>query len=179
MQVYGATKGQTGGILSLVAVGMIFGSPLVGPLSNRVFKGRKPTLVFASLVMVGITTAFAFATENLSLPLIGALCFGLGIFASAIVVIGFTSARELFPARIAGTSLGLINLFPFAGGAFLQPLLGSILENHGKNGSAFTIAGYRAAFFMLFLSALVALVASFFIKETYQQHVSRKVKERF
>lgn len=171
MQVYGATKNQTGGILSLVAVGMIIGSPLVGSLSNRVFKGRKPTLVFASLIMVGITTALAFAPENLSLPLIGALCFGLGIFASAIVVIGFTSARELFPARIAGTSLGLINLFPFAGGAFLQPLLGSILESQGKNGSAFTVAGYQAAFFVLFLSALIALIASFFVKETYSAEV--------
>ncbi len=168
MQVYGVTKGQTGGILSMVAVGMIIGSPLVGYLSNRVFKGRKATLVFASMVVVGITSALAFATENLSLPLIGGICFGLGIFSSAIVVIGFTCTRELFPARIAGTGLGLINLFPFAGGAVLQPLLGSILENHGKSGSAFTVDGYRQAFLMLFLSAIVALVASFFVKETYQ-----------
>ena len=166
MHVYGASKSQAGGVLSMVAVGMIVGSPLMGYLSNRVIKGRKPTLILASIVIVGITAVLAFFTGSLSLPLIGALCFGLGIFASAIAVIGFTNARELFPSRIAGTCFGLLNLFPFAGGAFLQPLLGSILESKGRVGQAFTLEGYRAAFFVLFLSALTALVASFFIKET-------------
>jgi MFS family permease len=164
--VYGATKNQAGGILSMVAVGMIVGSPLVGFLSDRVIKGRKPTLIIASCVIVGITALLTFFTDKLSLPLIGVLCFGLGIFASAIAVVGFASARGLFPSRIAGTCFGLLNLFPFAGGALLQPLLGSILESHGKVGEAFTLAGYRAAFFILFLSALTALAASLFVKET-------------
>ncbi len=166
MQVYGVTKSRAGGILSMVAVGMIVGSPLVGCLSNRVLKGRKPTLILASMAVVCITALLAFATDRLTLPLIGVLCFGLGVFASAVAVIGFTCARELFPSRIAGTCLGLLNLFPFAGGALLQPLLGSILERHGRIGTAFTIEGYRQAFLVLFLSALAALVASLFVKET-------------
>lgn len=167
MHVYGATKAQAGGILSLVAVGMIVGSPLVVYVSNRVLKGRKPTLILASCVIVGITSLLAFFTEELSLAVIGVLCFGLGIFASAVAVIGFTSARELFPARISGTCFGLLNLFPFAGGALLQPLLGSILESQEKIGTAFSPAGYREAFFVLFLSALGALAASLFVKETF------------
>ena len=174
MHVYGATKSQAGGILSLVAVGMIVGGPLMGYLSERVIKGRKPTIILASSVIVGITALLAFSTGSLSLPLIGALCLGLGIFASAIAVVGFTSARELFPAGIAGTCFGLLNLFPFAGGALLQPLLGSILESRGKVGQAFTLAGYREAFFVLFLSALAAFVASLFVKETLDRTVVRQ-----
>ncbi len=166
MQVYAVTKVRAGAILSLVAVGMIIGSPFIGTLSNRLFRGRKPTIIFCSLVMAGIAAPFAFAPESMSLTMIGILCLGFGLFAGSTVVIGFTTARELFPARMAGTCLGLINLFPFAGGAFLQPLMGSILENHGKVGQAFTTAGYRAAFLVMFVSTLVALVASFFIKET-------------
>lgn len=169
MQVYGVSKGRAGAILSLVAVGMIIGSPLLGYLSNRVLKGRKPMFILASSVMVAITALFAFATENLPLPVIGLLCFGLGIFASAVAVIGFTSARELFPGRIAGTCFGLLNLFPFAGGAVMQPLLGSILESHGKAGVAFTVTGYREAFFVLFLSALTAFAASLFVTETMKK----------
>jgi sugar phosphate permease len=166
MHVYGVTKGRAGGILSLVAVGMIVGSPLLGYLSDRVLKGRKRTLILASMAIVCLTALLAFATEKLPLPVIGAICFGFGVFASAIAVVGFSSARGLFPARIAGTCFGLLNLFPFAGGALLQPLLGSILERHGRIGSAFTIEGYRQAFLVLFLSALAALVASLFVKET-------------
>ncbi|MDD2319736.1 MAG: MFS transporter [Geobacteraceae bacterium] len=166
MHVYGVTKARAGGILSLVAVGMIVGSPLVGHLSNRVLKGRKPTLILASVVIVGITALLAFATEELSLAVIGLICFGLGVFASAIAVVGFASARELFPARISGTCFGLLNLFPFAGGAVMQPLLGAVLESHGRVGQAFSVAGYRGAFFVLFLSALAAFVASLFMQET-------------
>lgn len=166
LHVYGITKNQAGGILSLVAVGMIIGSPLMGYFSNKIIKGRKPVLVLASVVIVAITAALAFFTGSLSLSLVGAICFGLGLFASAVAVIGFTNARELFPTRIAGTCFGLLNLFPFAGGALLQPLLGFILERQGKNGQAFNVAGYRQAFFVLFVFSLAALFASLFIKET-------------
>jgi sugar phosphate permease len=178
MQVYGVTKARAGGVLSLVAVGMIVGSPLLGYLSNRVLKGRKPTLILASLAMVAMTALLAFATDTLSLPVIGGLCFGFGVFASAIAVIGFACARELFPSRIAGTCLGLLNLFPFAGGALLQPLLGYILESHGKIGTAFTIGGYRRAFLVLFLSALAALIASLFVKETMEKATAGREKGR-
>lgn len=176
MQVYGLSKGTAGALLSLVAVGMIIGSPLLGFVSNRVLKGRKPTLILASLAMVTLTALLSFATDTLSLPLIGALCFGFGVFASAIAVIGFTCGRELFPSRIAGTCLGLLNLFPFAGGALLQPLLGYILERHGKIGTAFTVEGYRRAFLVLFLSALAALTASLFVKETLARSDGRSGK---
>jgi sugar phosphate permease len=166
MHVYGATKAQTGSILSLVAVGMIVGSPLLGFVSNRILKGRKPTLVLASSAMVALTALLAFFTAELPPAVIGLICFGFGVFASAVAVVGFASAREIFPGRIAGTCFGLLNLFPFAGGALLQPVLGSILESRGKVGQAFTVVGYREAFFVLFLSALTALAASLFVKET-------------
>ncbi|MEI8355995.1 MAG: MFS transporter [Deltaproteobacteria bacterium] len=166
MHLYGISRSRAGGILSLVAVGMVVGSLLLGYVSDRLLKGRKPTLILASMVIVCLTGLLAFATEKLSLPLIGALCFGFGVFGSAIAVVGFTSARELFPPRIAGTCFGLLNIFPFAGGALLQPLLGYILESHGKIGEAFTAEGYRQAFLVLFLSALASLCATFFVKET-------------
>lgn len=166
MQVYGVSKGQAGGILSLVAVGMIVGSPLLGKVSQQLLKGRKPTLMVASAVVVALTACLAFATDRLTLPQLGLLFFGFGIFASAIAVVGFTSARELFPSAIAGTCFGLLNLFPFAGGAVLQPLLGAILESQGRVGQAFTVAGYQRAFLVLFISALVAFTASLFVRET-------------
>mgnify|MGYP001816228865 FL=1 len=84
------------------------------------------------------------------------------------MVIGFTTNKELFPVQMAGTATGLVNFFPFAGGAVFQPVLGYVLEQHGKVGNAFTIAGYRQAFLVLFLCSVIALCASFFIKETLE-----------
>ncbi len=166
MQVYGLTKAEAGQILSMIAVGMIVGSPLVSFLSNRVFQGRKPVLVLSSFIVLCITALLAFRTNALSIPVLYLICLGLGIFSSAIVVVGFTTTKELFPVQMAGTSTGLVNLFPFAGGALFQPFLGYLLERKGQVGGAFTLAGYKQAFLVLFLCGVIAFLASLLLKET-------------
>jgi sugar phosphate permease len=169
IQVYGMSKAQAGGILSMLAVGMIVGSPLQSYFSNRVFKGRKPSIVISSGIVLLLTAALAFRTD--SIPGYGhyLICLGLGIFSSAVVVIGFTAAKELFPVRMAGTATGLVNLFPFAGGAIFQPILGWVLEKHGRVGDSFTLAGYRQAMLILFACAAVAAVSGLFMKETMKR----------
>jgi sugar phosphate permease len=166
VQVYHMTKAESGHILSMMAIGLVIGSPLLSFLSDRVFKGRKPVLILASVVVLGITGLLAFYTD--SIPKVGmyALFFVISVFSSAIVVIGFSMNKELFPIEITGTATGLVNVFPFAGGAVFQPVLGLILERYGKGDGALTVAGYQAGFQVLFLAALVALAAALLSKET-------------
>ena len=166
MQVYGFTKSQAGHILSMLAIGMIVGSPMLSFMSNRVFKARKPVVVFCSFVSVLLIAPLAFLTDRLPLTCLYLICLGLGIFSSAVVVIGFTTTKELFPVKIAGTSTGLVNLFPFAGGAIFQPLLGYVLERNGRSEGAFTLAGYEQAFIVLFMCGIIAFAASLCMKET-------------
>jgi sugar phosphate permease len=166
VQIYGLDKSQAAQILSMLAIGMIVGSPLLSYISNSVFRARKPILVMSSLVVLALTAILAFFTRQIPVPGLYAICFGLGVFSSAIVVIGFTANKELFPVQMAGTATGIVNLFPFAGGAIFQPVLGVALENYGKVDGKFTLAGYEKAFLILFACALVALIASFYIKET-------------
>jgi sugar phosphate permease len=166
MQIYGLTKAQAGKILSMMAIGMIVGSPLLSFLSNRIFQGRKPVMVLSSFIVLCLTGLLAFYTDGLSILALYLLCLGFGLFSSAIVVIGFTTTKELFPVQMAGTSTGLVNLFPFFGGAVFQPFLGYLLEGKGRVGEAFTLAGYQRAFLALFLCSLVAFIACLFLKET-------------
>lgn len=166
MHVHGLDKQAAGRILSMLAIGMIIGSPALSYLSNNVFRARKPVIVMSIVVVVGITGLLAFYTARIPLTGLYMLCLGLGIFSSAIVVIGFTATKELYPVQIAGTSIGLVNLFPFSGGAVFQHVLGWVLDTHGKVGDAFTVAGYRSAFLILFFCAIIAFVSSLFIKET-------------
>jgi len=170
LQVYGMSKAQAGNVLMMLAIGLIVGSPMHGILSNRVFRARKPPLVISSFITLLVTMIFALYTDVLPVAALHLLCFCMGVFTSAIVVIGFTATKELFPVRIAGTSTGLVNLFPFLGGALAQPALGYILERGGRlpNGD-FTVAAYRYTFYALSASALVALIASLFVKETLEK----------
>ncbi len=177
MHVYAITKADAGKILSLSALGLIVGSPLVSFLSNRVFQGRKPVLVISSIIALCLTAALAFATAELSLPVLSLICLGLGATTGAIVVIAFTATKEMFPLRIAGTATGLVNLFPFAGGAVFQPVLGFLLERNGRLGGNFTTTGYTEAFFVLFLCGLLACAASLFVRETFQRDLTAKDSE--
>ena len=166
MHVYRMSRDQAGHILSMLAVGMIIGSPLLSFVSSSIFKARKPVLVISSSMVLVITLLLAFFPDRIPLTGLYVICLTLGIFSSAIVVIGFTANKELFPVQIAGTATGLVNLFPFAGGAVFQPILGYTLEKYGKVDGIFTVQGYRGAFSILLSCAVVAIIASFFIKET-------------
>jgi MFS family permease len=102
-------------------------------------------------------------------PALYLLCFLLGLFNSAIVVVAFTSAKELFPVEIAGTSVGLANLFPFLGGAVAPPILGAILEVQEKTSTGYSADAYSKAFLLYVLFALIALGASCFLTETMKR----------
>jgi sugar phosphate permease len=170
IQVYGFSKNQAGNILSMFAVGMIVGSPLLSWISNNIFKARKPVLIVSAAITVVITATLAFLTTGLSTGALYGLCLLMGVFSSAVVVIGFTANKELFPVSMAGTAMGLINLFPFAGGAVFQPVLGYVLQKQGSVEGAFTPGGYQQAFLVLFACSIIALGASFFVKETMSRN---------
>lgn len=163
--VYALERSSSGNVLSMLSLGMIVGSPLLTWLSNRVFKARKPVIVASSGISLVLILPLVIWTAELPLWALAAICFGFGMFTSAVVVIGFAAAKELFPLSIAGTSIGLINLFPFAGGAVMQPTLGAVLEGGGRVAGAFTSDAYRNAFLVLTLCAVLALLSSLWIKE--------------
>ncbi len=167
IHVYGISKADAGGILSMLALGMIAGSPLLSFLSDRIFKGRKVVILFSSVVSLLVIATLTIFIDTLSPASLHILCFLMGMFSNSIVVIGFTSAKELFPLNITGTATGLINLFPFAGGALFQPLLGHILEKQGSIHNAFVSAGYQKAFLVLSICGVLALVSALFVKETF------------
>jgi MFS family permease len=167
MHIYHMTKSESGNILSMIAIGMVVGSPLLSFLSDKIFKGRKPVMLVSGCAMIVVTGILAFQTDGISKVGMYMICFFMSVFSSAIVVIAFTMNKELFPIQMAGTATGLINLFPFAGGAVFQPLLGYVLEHYGKIGNSFTLVGYKAAFLILFASSIIAFIAICFSKETF------------
>ena len=166
LQVYGLSKAYAGNILMMIAVGMIVGGPSLSYLSEKVFRGRKPILLISSSIVTAIWLLFVFLVDGLSPAFLYGLFFLLGIFASGIVAVGFTTAKELFPAQIAGTSTGMVNLFPFAGAALFQPLIGLVLDYSGSVGSMYSPEAYRISFVVFLLAAVVALISVLFMRET-------------
>jgi sugar phosphate permease len=166
MHVYGFDKAEAGNILGMLALAMIVGSPFVSWLSDKVFRSRKKVIMLASAITLCLTIPLAFFPDAMNRPALYLLCFLLGLFNSAIVVVAFTTAKELFPVEIAGTSVGLANLFPFLGGAVAPPVLGAILEAQAKTATGYSAEAYSKAFLLYFIFAVLALGASCLLTET-------------
>jgi sugar phosphate permease len=169
MQVYDFSREETGALLAMIAWGMIIGSPLLGAASDHWLKSRKKLFILCAAGLMAVLLAL-YLHSGFSKPALYLIFFIFSICSSAIVVIGFTTTKELFPVAIAGTSVGMVNLFPFLGGAVYMPLLGWILDAHAETESgAYSAEGYSAMLLLLLLSAGAALVCALIMKDTFEQ----------
>jgi sugar phosphate permease len=167
MEVYGLNKAATANILMMIPVGIIIGSPLLSFISDRVIQGRKAVLIGSAIILILTWIPLTFFAARLNTVILALICFLMGVFSGGIVVIAFTTTKELFPTAIAGTSTGTVNLFPFFGGAVFQPLMGAILDKVGKVGGVYPPSAYELAFFASFIATIIAFIAILFMKETF------------
>ena len=77
--VYGLSKGTAGGILSMIAVAMIFVSPIIGHLSDKTLKSRKKILVWSSLLNVLCFACVLYFFDRLGIISLYILFFLMGL----------------------------------------------------------------------------------------------------
>ena len=170
MDVYGMSRAEAGSVLSMIAWGMIIGSPLLGYLSEKVLLSRKKVIIFCTTVLTALLVVLALFPTSLPTAGLYLFFFIFSFSASAIVAIGFTTTKELFPVAIAGTSVGTVNLFPFLGGAVFMPLLGKILDAYPKTaGGHYDPQAYTLLLYILCGAAGLALLCTLMMKETYHR----------
>jgi sugar phosphate permease len=168
--LYGMNKVQTAGVLSMIAWGMVLGGPVLGLLSQRVFRSRKKTFVLCTSALVVLLLALTLFPAGLSRTALAVWFFLFSVCSSAIVIMGFTTTKELFPVEIAGTCVGMVNFFPFFGGAVFMPLLGRVLDAYGKNDAGqYPVEAYRMVLLVLLVASIASLACTFLMKETYRK----------
>ncbi|RLF56329.1 MAG: hypothetical protein DRN37_08295 [Thermoplasmata archaeon] len=164
MRVYGLSKAAAGGVLSTFAFALILGSPLLGWLANRF--GRKPVLTGCSIVMLVVTVLLICFVDSMTIPALYLLFFCFFLSGGAVGPTLATVAKESFPIAISGTSVGLVNIFPFIGAAVFQVLIGAVLSVGNPEEMNYTVTGFRRMFLICLAGAIVSLAASFFLRET-------------
>lgn len=165
MQVYGMAKMEAGRVMDMLAYGMIIGSPLLTLASDRL-RSRKTIMVLNSLALLSLTVPLAFFPAVLGRTFLYPLVFFLSFCGSSIVAVAFTMIKEYYPSELAGTAVGLVNLFPFLGGALMQPTVGWLLQRGTAGGADFG-AAYGGAFRLFFVAALISLAASLLLRESF------------
>ncbi len=83
---------------------------------------RKKILVSTSLLNCICWLVIVLYQNNLTLIILYINFFLMGITISSVGTIAIVTTRSCF-LRIAGTAMGMMNVFPFIGGVLFQPLL--------------------------------------------------------
>ncbi len=177
-QVYGLSRVEAATRVSLLAVGMGGGAPLVGWLSDRKLARRRlPMLAFAAAYAACWLPLALPRAAGVPAPLLGPFFLLMGL-ASAGLVLLWSAVREVNDPALVGVAVGFCNLPIFLGFALLQWATGAILDANWAGVVAAGVrlyppAAYRAAFTLCLAIAAGAVVAAALVTETRCRSVWR------
>jgi len=156
--VLGWDKATYATSLSFIGVGMIFGCPTAGILSDMILKSRKKVVVAGAVIYTSIWAVMWFiAGEVESQEAYIVIHFLFGFFGGWFVA-SYAQIKESFPIAMAGTTIAALNIFPFLGGAVLQQLTGYMMVNNSLN-------DYRAVWLFMLVGMVIACVCAIMSKE--------------
>jgi MFS family permease len=145
-----------------VPLGWMIGCPLLGFISDRLGR-RKPVILGGTVVMLGVLAWTLFGDPAiLRGPVVGIL---LGVASGAAMLL-YSVIKEANPPELGGSATGVINFINFTFSALLGPVFGARLVEVAGDDDTMTLAHYQEGFAPLLYGIGLALVLTFFLKET-------------
>jgi MFS family permease len=147
---------------SAVPFGWIIGCPLLGFISDRLGR-RKPVIMAGAALLLACLAWILFGDTGVFPPYMIGLTAGL---ASGAAMLPYTVIKEVNPPQFGGTATGVINFLNFTFSALLGPVFAWILQHVSGGAVTMEKGHYQTAFAPLLLGVAVAIVLTFFLKET-------------
>jgi len=174
--VYGLSAREAAQLVSLVGIGVVFGAPSAGFLSDRVFRARRFPYVLFTLLYTAVWATIAVPPGGPPRALLGPLCFLVGLTASCFTLT-WVLAREVNPPRFAGIATATVNAGGFLGAAVMQNVLGRILDAHWlgaveQGARRYPPAGYHVAYLACLATLLLACAGTLLVTETFGRHAA-------
>ena len=172
MQVHHLSHTQTAVITTMIFLGTIIGAPVIGNFSDKIRQRRKPMLLGATFSLLTVLVLIALPSPTFSQLLL--LFLLLGFFTRA-QVISYPLVAESNPPFLTATAVSVVSLITQGGIAVFEPLFGRMLQSQW-NGlmidkiPVYSAGNYHRAMLMLPIAFFIALLVSWFIKETHARH---------
>jgi MFS family permease len=145
-----------------VPLGWMIGCPLLGFISDRLGR-RKPVIFGGTVVLLGVLAWILFGEPAIVRgPIVGIL---MGV-ASGAAMLPYTVIKEANPPELGGSATGVVNFINFTFSALLGPVFGARLVRSPDDPEMATLAHYQVGFTPLLYGVLLALILTFFLKET-------------
>jgi MFS family permease len=149
-------------LAAAIPLGWMIGCPLLGFISDRLGR-RKPVIFGGTMMLLAVVTWVLFGNpEILRGHTVGIL---MGI-ASGAAMLPYTVIKEANPPDLGGTATGVINFINFTFSALLGPVFGARLVKMPEGDTTLVLAHYQAGFRPLLYGIAVALILTFFLRET-------------
>lgn len=145
-----------------VPFGWIIGCPLLGYISDRIGR-RKPVIVTAGVILFACLAWILYGSPETFPPYSVGLVAGV---ASGAAMLPYTIIKEVNPPEMSGTATGVINFLNFTFSALLIPVFGWILTQVSGGAKSMQLEHYQSAFEPLLYGVAVAVILTFFLKET-------------
>jgi MFS family permease len=153
---YHMTEVQATAINSMMFLGIIFASPLIGYISERLRSRRLPLILGSFLLLSASALLYI---QHFSFILLATLFFIIG-FLGTTQIITFSIITERYALHRASTALSLVSVIMYLCGAMVNPLFGLLVKKQSLIGSL-----HIPVFFTLCF--LLAFIISLLIKESF------------
>jgi MFS family permease len=163
------TRPEAATVTLMIFAGTIVGGPLIGWISDTLQRRKLPMIIGALCSLV--TISFILYGHELSYSVLIVLFFLLGFFTSS-QVISYPLVAESNPLAITATAVSTVSILTQGGTAVYQPLFGELLQSQWQGQMQhhtiyYTTQAYHYALQIIPIGFVIALLVSFFIKETY------------
>ncbi len=130
-------------IVSLLFIGVIIGSPVLGFLSDK-FQSRKLFMILGAIISLILSLSIVYITIK-SITILAILFLLLGL-SSSVQSLGYTVVSENNPLHRIGVAMSFTGMIVMCGGALLQPYIGRLLDQN-RLGAAESVLQYGAVDF--------------------------------
>jgi MFS family permease len=145
-----------------VPLGWMIGCPLLGFVSDRLGR-RRPVIMAAALVLLACLVWILYGRADVLPPYVLAIVAGI---ASGAAMLPYTVIKEANPPEVSGTATGVVNFLNFTFSALLGPVFAGLLRSAAGGAESMTLGHYQTAFLPLVFGVALAIVLTFFLRET-------------
>ena len=171
---YEIDRPTAAGMTSLVLIGLAFGSPFFGWLSDRMRRRRYPLVFGLIICFISFIALIYFPEVPLSIASVLALLCGFG---AGSQITCFAAAREASPNELSATTLGITNGLVTSAGAVFQPLIGYLLDigwaGQIESGARiYDLQTYQLALTAVVIATAIGLLSALATRESYCRQLS-------